>query len=370
MKKILITGLLFCIPAVTFFSGCASAPSDKDASRYWPSPPEEPRIAYVRSYRSQDFEKKGFLDLLLGTSAGAGFRNPYGINVAGDRILIALSGSGEVAVMDTKMETLSYMGNKGQGTLGLPIGIAVASDGTVYVTDAKQKKIFGYDGQGELRVAIGKEGELSNPAGIAVNNEAGRLYIADSKAHVVKVYSLKGEPLFDFGQKGLQDGQFNFPTNVAVDKRNGNVVVVDTQNFRVQVFDKDGKFIRKFGEPGDRPGFFARPKGVGIDSEGHIYVIDANFSNFQVFDDQGALLLFVGSRGIRAGQFSGPTGMYIDETDRIYVVDTGNSRVQVFQYLSEKWRREHPEDYKNLLLKDQPDDQAPKGAEDTKGPGR
>jgi DNA-binding beta-propeller fold protein YncE len=123
---------------------------------------------------------------------------------------------------------------------------------------------------------------------------------------------------------------------------------VDTLNTRVQVFDSEGKFIRSFGSLGDAPGTFTRPKGVGIDSDGNIHVADAAFDNIQIFSPEGTFLGFYGAAGLNPGfSFSLPTGVYIDENDKIYVVDQANSRVQLFQYLSEKWKKEHPTELEN-----------------------
>jgi sugar lactone lactonase YvrE len=44
-----------------------------------------------------------------------------------------------------------------------------------------------------------------------------------------------------------------------------------------------------------------------------------------------------------------PAGLYIDENDKVYVVDTLNKRIQVYQYLSEKWKKDHPEEYNKYL---------------------
>jgi DNA-binding beta-propeller fold protein YncE len=342
-------GLLILMTAVTY--GCATTGSKEVTNLFWPAPPDEPRIAYLRSYRgAADLQKKNFFDAIFGAPAVPGFRKAYGVYAQGDKIYVSLASEGPVVVMDTKEQKVSYVGDSGSGRLALSIGVAAASDGTVFVSDAKQKKVFGYDSQGNLKFAIGKKDEFKNPAGIAINNELGRLYVVDSHGHSVHVYSLKGEKLFHFGTDGEKDGEFHYPSNVAIDRRNGKVYVVDTQNFRIQVFDQDGKFISKFGQLGDAAGAFSRPKGIGVDTEGHVYVADAAFDNFQVFDENGQLLLFIGSAGRDPGQFQLPAGLYVDEKDRIYVVDSLNGRVQVFQYLSEKWKKENPEQYKKYLL--------------------
>lgn len=338
--------------AIIIIYGCAP-PTKKEVKLIYPPPPEEPKIAYVESYKGEsDFKKTSFIDAILGeTPFRVGLRKPYGVTAYGDKIYVADTGLKVVVVFDTKEKRVTYLGEKEVGKLSLPLNIAVSRDGTIFVSDAGLKRVFGYDQKGDLRIALGKKDEFKNPAGIAVNNDIGRLYIVDSYGHMIHVYSTKGEPLFTFGARGDEDGKFNFPSNAAIERKTGNVYIVDTQNFRVQVFDKDGKFIKKFGQIGDAPGTFTRPKGIGIDSEGHIYVADAAFDNFQILSDKGELLLFIGGPGHDPGYFWLPAGVYVDEKDRIYIVDSFNRRVQVFQYLSEKWKKENPEKYKEYLLK-------------------
>ena len=334
-----------------FFFACAAAPR-QDINLVYPLPPEEPKLAFLGSYRGEvDVKKKSALDGFLGFFFGSGDRpdliKPYGVASFGDKIYVTDTGSGEVLVIDLKERKVRRIGDGGAGKLSVPIGLAIAADGTIFVADAKLKRVFGYDQTGKVKLAIGLKDEFKNPAGVAVNNELGRLYVVDSHGNAVHVYSTKGTPLFQFLGG---EGGFLYPSNVAVDKRNGNVYVVDTQNFKVQVFDKDGKFLRTFGKIGDVPGTFSRPKGIGIDSDGHVYVVDAAFNNFQIFDETGQLLLFIGGEGNAPGQFQLPAGMYVDEKDRIYVVDSFNFRVQVFQYLSDRWKKEHPEEYKKYIL--------------------
>ena len=331
--------------------GCASTSPVRESLSVWPAPPETPRIAFVGMYRGEaDFRNKSFFDSIFGAPALPGMVKPYGVFSRGSVIYVADSGKARVFVIDVAARKVTYVGEEGRGKLQVPLDVAVSSDGTIYVSDSKLQKVLAYDASGTVRFSIGKGDELKNPSGIAINDDLRRIYIVDSTNHLVRVYTLEGTPLFQFGVRGEGDGELNFPTNVAIDRRNGNVCIVDTANFRVQIFSTEGKFLRKFGVIGDMPGTFSRPKGIGIDSEGHIYVSDAAFSNFQVFDDNGQLLLFIGQLGRKGpGEFILPAGVHVDEDDRIVIADQLNGRVQVFQYLSEKWKKTHPEEYKKYL---------------------
>jgi sugar lactone lactonase YvrE len=269
-----------------------------------------------------------------GSQPSGALVKPYGVAVAPDgRMYVADTVSRRVFVFDAELKTVGFLGENGGARLSRPIGVAVDEHGTVFVADGMLRRVFAFAPDGRMTLAIGHEGELTNPSGLAVDSTHKRLYVADAAKHQILSYStVDGSAGPTLGTRGADPGQFNFPTNLAVDAR-GRLYVTDTLNFRIQIFDADGQFVRMFGTIGDTPGSLNRPKGIAVDSEGHIYVVDASFNNFQIFDQDGRLLLFVGTGGSRSGEFFLPAGLTIDKHDHIYVADQGNSRVQVFQYL-------------------------------------
>lgn len=329
---------------------CAPAKIPEPVILY-PQLPEQPRLVYRATYWGEyNFRDQTFLDRLFGGDPGKSVQKPYGVAAIGSKIYVTMSSpsSPGVALFDLETKTFKVLGDFGGHKFGLPTGIAVAKDGTLFVSDSGKKAVIKLDSTGKAVGSIGGAAEFKNPAGIAVNDALGRVYIADSYGHCVKVFSLGGEKLFQFGENGGKNGNFHTPSNIVIDRATDNVVVVDTQNFRVQTFDKDGKYLSKFGEVGDRPGTFSRPRGIGIDTEGHLYISDAGFSNIQIFDTQGQLLLHFGELGTGQGKFLLPAGLYIDDNDRLYVADSLNHRIIIFQYFSEKWIKANPEEYAKL----------------------
>jgi DNA-binding beta-propeller fold protein YncE len=208
-----------------------------------------------------------------------------------------------------------------------------------------RKEKFSSLNDGKFFTALGKEGEFKNPAGIAINRELERIYVVDSHQHHIVVLSLvDGSKLFTIGQRGTGEGQFNFPSQLAIEPDTGNLWVVDTMNGRIQVLDPEGRYLFDFGQLGDAPGTFSRPKGIGFDSEGHVYVVDAGFNNVQIFNKEGQVLMgFSGYGSVTPGTMILPAGLAIDSNDLIYVADQWNAKISVFQYLSERYKREHPE---------------------------
>jgi DNA-binding beta-propeller fold protein YncE len=310
----------------------------------WPLPPEPARIRYVTSYRgADDFTTKkkssGWKALVFGQDSTAPempdtLVKPYGVATSrAGLVYVTDTASRRVFVFDAERRVVTFLGDKQPAKLAKPTGIAVDPSGTVFVADATHNRVFGFSPAGDLVIAIGRDGEFENPAGMAIDADRQRLYVADSKKHQVFCYSTAdGSAVRTIGRRGSEPGEFNFPTNVSVDKE-GRLYVTDTLNFRIQSFDPEGTPQNAFGTLGDTPGSLNRPKGVGVDDEGHIYVADTSFNNFQIFDQAGQLLLFVGSVGSGPGEFFLPAGLFIDGRNRVYVVDQGNARVQVFQYL-------------------------------------
>jgi sugar lactone lactonase YvrE len=91
---------------------------------------------------------------------------------------------------------------------------------------------------GEFEQALGQVGDgvgqMFRPKGVAVDSE-GHLYIADALWGVVQVFDRQGQLLYNFGQRGTELGEFQLPAGIFID-HNDRVFVVDSYNRRVQVF--------------------------------------------------------------------------------------------------------------------------------------
>jgi DNA-binding beta-propeller fold protein YncE len=298
---------------------------------YWPLPPQRPRIKFVDliigSLDVTGSQRGKFRRVLFGEEGEIGFVKP--LFVASKKGVVYVTDQSSIVVMDFKEKAFRVIASN---NIRIPTGIAVSETGKLFVGDSAKRSVFMVDPETQDTKQI-KDEPFGNPGGLAVDDTNGRLVATDVKEHMIRVYTLDGEKLFSFGERGMELGEFNFPYDVAVDSE-GNIYVVDSGNFRVQIFDKEGNFLMAFGNVGTIAGHFARPKGIALDSDGHIYVVDGAFGNFQIFDKNGQSLLSVGSVGIEPGQFVLPIGITIDVDGSIYVVDQINRRLQKFQYIT------------------------------------
>ena len=322
----------------------------------WPNPPAITRIRYLNYFCSQKppetqqgVKKSGWMDRLAGVAVGQTISNerrlfqlvtPYGLGVdSKNRLYVTDSKVHAVFIFDIDTKNLELIKNGAQARFGLLTGLALDDSDRLFVGDSELRRVLVFDPKHAVESSI-SEG-MTNPAGLAVDNENRFLYVADPELDQLLVYD--ADPPYKLlrkigtpgkGHTLTTPGDFSKPTNVAVDK-DGNVYVTDTLNDRVEIFDADGNFIRTFGKPGDGPGYFARPKGIAIDGDGHVWVADGVQDRVQVFTPEGQLLIWMGGHGAYPGQFSALAGLTIDKNNRVFTSEQFAGRVQMFRYVTD-----------------------------------
>jgi len=124
------------------------------------------------------------------------------------------------------------------GTFALPMGVAVDSDGNVYVTDTFNNRVEIFDADGNFISMFGKNGDgpadFERPKAIAVDCD-GHIWVADSAQDRVKVYNQEGRLLIYFGSHGEYPGRFMGLNGLTIDKNN-RVITSEMFPGRVQVF--------------------------------------------------------------------------------------------------------------------------------------
>ena len=293
---------------VCLAAGCASQNKKQPPGfAFFPPPPDPPRIQYLTSLTSEDDLGPGskFSQFVVGEEKV--FRplwKPYGITTHSNRLYVCDTQPANLTIIDPAKRRFRYIRPETQqAAMKVPVGVAVDTDGTIYVTDTRREQVLLFTQEGNLVGEIGKKGEM-RPCGIALT--ADRLYVTDLSNHCVRVYA-KGsrELLFTIPRQPNPEFRLFGPTNVAVDQQ-GRVYVSDTGGFTVKVYDAEGNHVRTIGELGIEPGRFALPKGIAVDRENRLYVVDAATAVVQVFDAEGRLLMFFGEP-----KSSGPGGLYL-----------------------------------------------------------
>jgi DNA-binding beta-propeller fold protein YncE len=77
--------------------------------------------------------------------------------------------------------------------------------------------------------------DLDLPGGLALDSQ-GNVYVADTGNNRIQVFTANGKFLKSFGSAGKADGQFDHPAGLAFDPLNNNLYVADAVNNRIQRF--------------------------------------------------------------------------------------------------------------------------------------
>lgn len=312
----------------------------------WPQGGEVPRYLYAGTLTGeQNFHRDdavpGALSRVLRAIAGLDedSRVPVVLQrpaaVVGDddgRLFVSDTSRGAVFVFDEKAGRLQVWDRAGPAQPFVsPSGMAVAADKGLYVADAELGIVVRLAADGQPVAEIGR-GLLRRPTGVARDPASGRLYVADTYAHEIKVFDDSGRLVHVIGRRGGGPGEFNYPTHLAFAL--GELYVTDTMNSRIQVFGADGHVQRRsFGERGLYLGNLVRPKGVSVDGDGNIYVIESYYDSLLVYSPRGDFLLPIGGTGTATGRFYLPSGVWVDARNRVHVADMFNGRVVLFQFL-------------------------------------
>ncbi len=273
------------------------------------------------------------------------------------------------------------------GALADSGGLAVGSDGTVYVASTCHHQILVLTPGGELRALAGsgERGYADGPAGDARFDHPGQLALSDGGALVVAdegnnvIRILEADPAGTGGLRvargavppelsgiaqstvlagqdggrygyGFEDGpgdeaRFRNPRGMAFD-RSGNVIIADTGNHAIRSVAPDGVVTTLAGGngPGAIDGFCAEaqfdlPYGVAVSTNGDIYVADRSNNRIRRItrDRQNCQVATAagGERGYRDGpaavaRFNSPQGLAFDGAGNLLILDHAGHRIRRF----------------------------------------
>jgi DNA-binding beta-propeller fold protein YncE len=231
----------------------------------------------------------------------------------------------------------------GDGQFKTPWGIAVDSNGNVYVADKGNHRIQKFNSRGTFLDKWGEEGngegQFIFPLNIAIDSK-NNIYVTEQLPGVsftplrtrIQKFTETGNFIKQWGISGFDNGELNKPLGIAADS-DDNILVVDSMNFRIQKFSSQGDFISRWGryEPGDdRNWHLGAPIDIAVDSNNDYYITDVQHHCVRKFDSSHNFIRKWGTVGNRDGEFGRPNGVATFTGNSILVADTGNHRIQEF----------------------------------------
>lgn len=273
---------------------------------------------------------------------------PIGVLVVGEEVFVTDATRHEILVFTVQGQLLRSFG---KDKLATPLYMAQSPvNGNLYVTDRGRRQIFIYTPQGKY---VGQfdpklpknqlpkfdtHGYQWVPIAIAFAPD-GHLYVTDIlNGHRLLVFNKSGKFQKSEGDAGLAiqanvaPERFQFPNSIKVHR--DEVWVVDSNNRRIQVFDLNGNYKRLIATSGLPRGLSFLPSTGssknGTQTVDNAVVVDTLAHDATIWNTKGENLLNFGTQGTLDGQFNFPTDVSIGPKSLIFITDTNNIRVQVW----------------------------------------
>ncbi len=301
--------------------------------------------------------------------------------VAGGRTIWTIAGNGVSCV--PSISTCGDGPSAIDSSLTSPGGIAVAPDGAVYIADTDDHKVRKLTTSGSITTVAGTgapcpvatsacgdggagtTAQLAYPRGLALGSDGG-LYIADSGTHRIRRLSATGT-LTTVAGSGEQcadaftacgDGaaptsaMLNTPSSVAIDPVSGDVYVADTGNNRIRkvtavlistAAGTGATCTVTCGDGGPASGAaFNAPGGIALDGARNVYVADTGAHRIRkITASTGSIATIAGDGSACAvpttpcgdggppttGKLTGPLGVSVSG-DVVYVADSGANKIR------------------------------------------
>ena len=321
LKRISILSL---VAVLIFLSGCRFFSTD-------PAPVRHTRVATVRGASDLD--------------------EPFGIAVKDGSIYVSDGGTGTIRRIDADGTAKTIVSG-----LNTPSGIGFLPTGELVVADTGSNTIKTITSEGAVTILAGIDGvrgvsdgrassaTFNAPVGLAVGSD-GSIYVCDTYNDRIRTIREGVVSTVAGGERGFADGyrgtaKFDTPLGIAV--WDDKLVIADSGNARLRILEPDGNVSTLAGSDMidliDGPlssASFVMPTAVTVDGFGRIFVADGNairvigqhifpFVETLAGDSRGYLN---GSR--RTARFSRPSGLAVDPGGKIYVADSDNSFVRI-----------------------------------------
>jgi sugar lactone lactonase YvrE len=200
---------------------------------------------------------------------------------------------------------------------------------------------------------IGIKHKFNNPSDIAIASD-GSLFITDTNNHVICKVTVSGDIEVYAGKVGVfghnngdrLDATFNRPVGITIDK-DDNLLIADSGNNIIRSIKPDGTVTTVAGKVGVRGvldgngtnALLYNPCGITISKDNVIYISDTGSSTIRKIDKNLDVTtiagMYMNNRSVHLdgfgteARFSNPRGLKMDENDNLYIADTHNNCVRL-----------------------------------------
>jgi sugar lactone lactonase YvrE len=286
------------------------------------------------------------LPFLLIRSLAADPSNQLYATVLPGNTVLRIDGGGPIHVVAGSLEIHDGVPATAS-QLNQPTAVAAAPDGSIYISDFYNRRIWRVARDGIIRTAAAPldAADTFSPRGLAVDR-AGNLFAGDGRCFCVWRFSADGTrtKIAGSGVSGYSgdggpasEAVLGLPMAVAAD-RNGGVFIADTRNNAIRAWMPDG-IIRTVagrmagfaGDGGPAAAALLRgPSALAFDGRGNLWIADAGNFRVRRVSPDGSIDTVAGN-GLRGHAGEGgpatlasigpPTGIATDSAGSVYFTD-------------------------------------------------
>jgi sugar lactone lactonase YvrE len=296
--------------------------------------------------------------------AAAAFSGPLGVATdAAGNIYVADTANNKIRKVSPEGVVGTFAGSGAAGsadgpgllaTFTAPRGLAVDASGNVYVADTGANKLRKITPEGVVSTLAGSgaagsadgagaAATFSAPCGLAIWTD-GTLYVCDRDNHKIRAVDTDGvvTTISGTGVSGSTDGAkavatFNAPEGIVV-LQSGYLYIADTGNNIIRrvnalggVLTFAGSGVAGYKDDLDTQASFNAPRGIALDADGNLIVADAGNNRLRLVSAAGdvSTLAGTGAEGFGNGSlaeatFHGPAALAVGPSGELYVADSLN----------------------------------------------
>ena len=278
------------------------------------------------------------------------FVDVVGVVVDGDdRVYVFNRGAHPMVVFNADGRLVDAWG---EGQFRSPHGLQIGPDGSIYTVDNADHTVRKWTPDGQLLMTLGTPGQPSDtsmtgdldtlrggppfnaPTNIAVAPD-GSLYVSDGYGNCkVHHFSADGELIRSWGEAGRGPGQFRLVHGIRVTD-DGTVYVGDRANNRIQRFTAEGEYLGEWSD-------VRQPDDIHQGPDGRFYIAELGYQGHEpgaeglgarvtIRDADGGILTSFGDEGdpAAAGNCAAPHGLCVDSQGNLYLGEvTHTARVR------------------------------------------
>lgn len=177
----------------------------------------------------------------------------------------------------------------GNGYFGKIADVAVSPDGSVYILDSSACAVHVFSPDGKFVCSLGKRGDqpgdMRLPTALAMDLQ-GNFYVSDYTRRKIIKFARSREFVAEFDV----NGQLGTPVGVRYIRRSNALAVLERQPHKVRIISTTGKLIREFAKPENELGVIADPEQIAVSHTGEIFLVCENGEVIRRYSERGEFL--------------------------------------------------------------------------------